>query len=105
MNHHIFLSYSHQDFEVADQIATILEAEGIRCWIDREGIAVSERWDERIGQAITQSRVVVLLITTNSQESPKQLKREISIAEKYGISVVPLFVIPPKQCSAFDYLL
>ena len=49
MKHQVFISYQHRAGDVADQIVTILEANGIPCWIDRSGIAVSEGWDERIG--------------------------------------------------------
>src|SRR5262249_50748126 len=104
MNHQIFISYRHSDANVANQILTILEADHIGCWIDRE-ISPSEGWDDRIGQAITRSKIFILVVTAGSQASPKQQKREISIAEKYGIPVVPLFVLPPMQCNAFDYLL
>ncbi len=105
MNHHVFISYRHADAETAEALLTILEANGIICWIDKAGIMVSEAFDDSIPKAIASSKALVIIVTDKSQESPKQQKREIMIAEKYQIPVMPVFVMPPEDCTAFDYLL
>ncbi|MDB6170910.1 MAG: Toll-Interleukin receptor domain protein [Chthoniobacteraceae bacterium] len=105
MNHRAFISYRHCDQSVALQFRTLLESNGVLCWLDAADIHASDQWDEEIVRAITESRVFLLLLTPGSIESPKQQKREVSVADKYSVPIVPVFVIAPERCRAFDYLL
>jgi hypothetical protein len=104
MSHQVFLSYRHKDYEIADQLETVLEANSIKCWVDKSNIQLSEVWDERIIRAIAESKLLLLLITSASLESPKQQKREISVADKYQVPVAPIFMLRTNEPTAFDYM-
>jgi hypothetical protein len=105
MKHSVFISYRHCDEEIARHLRLVFESNGIPCWIDSSGIRPSEAWDEKIAHAISESEMLVLLITPGSEQSPKEQKREISVAEKYDVPIVPVFTVPPQESEAFDYLL
>lgn len=42
--HDVFISYRSSDRDCADNFRTVLEANGLRCWIDQEGIALASQW-------------------------------------------------------------
>lgn len=105
MKHQVFVSYRHCDAELARTTQTVLEANNVRCWIDTEGLNVADQWDEKIARAITESALFLLLLTAGSIESPKQQKRELGVAEKYQVPVVPVFLVPTDKVPGFDYLL
>ena len=46
----VFISYSRQDLEFADQLVAVLELYGFLTSIDRKGIHGAEKWEERLGQ-------------------------------------------------------
>lgn len=105
MSNDVFISYRRCDAEIARNACNVFESRGLRCWIDADEIRPSELWDETIVRAISQSRLLVLIVSQGSTKSPKQQKRELSIAEKHSVPVVPIFVIEPRTCTSFDYLL
>jgi hypothetical protein len=103
MAHDIFVSYSNKDKPTADAICAALEANGIRCWIAPRDILPGSDWGEAIIDAIHACRVMVLVFSGNSNNSP-QIKREIERAVNAGIPVVPFRiedVLPSKTLEYF----
>src|SRR5262249_45035692 len=45
----VFISYSRDDLDFADQLAAALDFSGFECFIDREGISGGEAWKRRLG--------------------------------------------------------
>lgn len=76
MPHDIFISHSTQDREVASLMCTVLEGSGLSCWIAPRDIDGSEAWDEAIMRGLDNARMVLLVFSKNSNESP-HVKREI----------------------------
>jgi hypothetical protein len=64
----IFISYSQKDEAEKDRLLShlgVLQSAGlISVWSDDE-ISAGADWQQAIGQAITQARVAILLITAN----------------------------------------
>ena len=103
MAHDIFVSYSTKDKPTADAICAALEANGIRCWIAPRDILPGSDWGEAIIDAIHACRVMVLVFSGNSNDSP-QIKREIERAVHAAIPVVPFRiedVLPSKTLEYF----
>jgi TIR domain len=46
---HVFISYSRDDLDFADQLDAALDAYGFECLIDRHGISGGEDWKRRLG--------------------------------------------------------
>lgn len=86
----IFISYSHQDSEYAEQLAEALEQAGFSAWID-EAIEYGERWFTVITQAIRESDVVTVIMTPEAEQS-EWVEREILISQREGKPILPLLL-------------
>jgi hypothetical protein len=89
MAHDVFVSYSSIDKPVADAACTALEQRGIRCWIAPRDILPGLDWGAAIVDAISESRIMVLVFSSNANRSP-QIKREVERAVSKGVTIVPL---------------
>jgi len=88
MAHDVFISYSSKDKPIADGICANLEAAGLRCWIAPRDIRPGEEWPKAITNAISQSRVMVLVFSTSSNSS-KDVGREIVLAANHDLVIIP----------------
>src|SRR5262249_25450726 len=55
----VFISYSRDDLEFANQLDAALKACGFECSIDREGISGGEKWKQRLSNLISEADTVV----------------------------------------------
>jgi formylglycine-generating enzyme required for sulfatase activity len=85
----VFISYSSLDKPAADAVCMALERQRLRCWMAPRDILPGAEWGGAIIDAIGNSRTMVLVYTTHSNES-KQVLREIERAVNKGLPVVPL---------------
>jgi hypothetical protein len=76
MTHDVFISYSADDKPIADAMCTNLESNSIRCWIAPRDILPGMDWGSSIIDAIASSRVMVLLLSSHSNNS-LQVNREV----------------------------
>jgi len=65
----VFISYSRADTRVTNALSKDLQAAGVEIWMDREGIAVGERWSAAIQQALVDSYAMVLVLSPDSMAS------------------------------------
>ena len=61
----VFISYSRNDIDFADQLVAALDFSGFECVIDREGIAGGEAWERRLGNLISQADTVASIRKPN----------------------------------------
>ena len=66
----VFISYSRDDLDFADQLTAALDFSGFECFIDREGISGGEDWKRSLGGLISEADTVVFVLTPNSARSP-----------------------------------
>lgn len=78
----IFLSYHSSKVELVEHLAKYLERNGIKSWYAARDIRSGEEWDESIHSAIRNCTAVVLLFCSQADASV-QVKREMSLADKY----------------------
>ena len=87
--HDVFLSYSFNDQPIADGVCETLEANAIRCWlVSRDNIA-GVPYGEGIIEALNQSRVMLLILTSHSNVSD-QVHREVERAASKKIAIVAI---------------
>ncbi|MBR3182212.1 MAG: toll/interleukin-1 receptor domain-containing protein [Eggerthellaceae bacterium] len=86
--HDVFISYSHEDVQVADAVCHKLESEGIRCWYAPRNIAPGATWADAIIEAIEGCEVMVLVFTDYSNAS-NQVHRELDTAVSLGKAIIP----------------
>ncbi|HWW75364.1 MAG TPA: TIR domain-containing protein [Pyrinomonadaceae bacterium] len=93
MQHEVFISHATEDLRKTEAVARALEDAGIRCWYAPRDIAAGSRYEEAIVDAIAASRVVVLIVSGESNES-LHVGREINIAcaDEPGVPVIPVRV-------------
>lgn len=100
----VFVSYSSKDKTTCDALVATFERKGMRCWIAPRDILPGQNWGEAIIGGIEQSRVIVLVFSSHSNESP-QVKREVERAVSKGIPVVPLRIEDVKLSRAMEYFI
>src|ERR1700688_151257 len=71
VRHDAFISYSHQDRELALKLRTALEARGKDAWLDESGIRPAERWELALRRAIEASDAFIFVISSDSAASPE----------------------------------
>lgn len=89
MNHDIFISYSRKDSAIVDEFVHLIEQEGFRVWIDRDGIESGDAFKRVIVMAIKESALVVYFSSASSNASSWTAK-EISIAVHHGKPIIPI---------------
>jgi hypothetical protein len=99
----VFISYSQPDYDCAMELVARVEREGINCWIAPRDIAPSADWAAEIIDAISNSRVMILVFSASSNDSP-QVRREVERAVHKQVSILPFRienVLPSKSLEYF----
>ena len=103
MAREVFVSYSQPDYECAMEMVARIEREAINCWIAPRDIAPSADWAAEIIDAISNSRVMILVFSASSNDSP-QVRREVERAVHKNVSILPFrieSVVPSKSLEYF----
>lgn len=89
MAHDVFISYSSLDKNNADTVCSVLEQNGISCWMAPRDITPGLDFAEAIIDGIKSSKVFVLVYSSNSNNST-QVVREVDRAIHNGLPVINL---------------
>jgi len=104
VSHDVFISYSSKDKLTADAVCATLESRGIRCWIAPRDILPGMDWGEAIIDAINTTRVMILIFSSNANES-RQIKREVERAVSKGLPVIPLRIEDVPLSKSLEYFI
>src|SRR6185295_17969479 len=104
MAHDVFISYSADDKPIADAMCSTLESNGLRCWIAPRDILPGMDWGGSIIDAIATSRVMVLVLSSNSNSS-SQVKREVERAVNKDVIVIPFRIEDVSLSKSLEYQL
>lgn len=104
MAHDVFISYAHEDKPTADTVCAGLEQGNVRCWIAPRDILPSAEWGESVLNAITASRLLVLVFSPHANAS-KQVLREVDRAVNRGLPILPFRIMDDPPSGAMEYLL
>jgi hypothetical protein len=102
--HDVFVSYSTRDKPVADALVSRLEQANIRCWIAPRDVMPGQVWAEAIIEAISSSRLMVVVLSGAANESP-QVLREVERAVASGAVVIPFRIESVEPTGAMAYYL
>src|SRR5262249_11295211 len=105
----VFVSYSRDDLEFADQLVEGLEVTGYEVSIDRHGISGGEAWESRLGALIRAADTVTFVVSPASRSSQivtwqvgevaRQNKRSIPVLSR------PLGdALPPQKLQNLNYI-
>lgn len=104
MVHDVFVSYSSADKPIADALCAALERDSIRVWIAPRDILAGQIWGEAIIDAIAGSRVMVVIFSSNSNNS-NQVLREVERAVSKGIAIIPFRIEDVVLSKSLEYFL
>jgi hypothetical protein len=102
MNAPIFISYSSKDQDIAETICKGLEARGLNCWISCRDVRPGDNFQEAIVRALRSAQVMLLVFTSNANNSD-EIKKEVVLAGRHRVTVVPVRVEDVAPNDAFSY--
>jgi hypothetical protein len=90
----VFLSYSHEDRDLAKRIARDLAREKIAVWLDEWEILIGDSITQRVQQGLNQVDFIILLLTARSVGSgwmEKEWQSQVGVeAEKRQVRILPV---------------
>jgi TPR repeat protein len=105
----VFISYSRDDADFADQLDAALDAYGFESSMDRHGVSGGEEWKRRLGNLISEADTVVFVLTPTSARSPI-CSWEVEEAARLGKRILPANwrpledASPPPQLRERNYI-
>jgi TPR repeat protein len=106
----VFISYSRDDLNFADQLDDALNACGFECLIDRHGISGGEDWKRRLGNLISDADTVVFVLSPSAARSPI-CDWEVEEASRLNKRILPVNcrplegASPPPHLRELNYIL
>jgi TIR domain/YARHG domain len=100
----VFISYSVKDKLTAQAVCATLESNGVRCWIAPRDITPGSEYGDAIVEAINHSRALVLVFSSNANQSP-QIRREVERAVSKGLPIVPLRIEDIAPTQSLEYFI
>jgi hypothetical protein len=100
----IFISYSSKDQKIAETICRALEARAFDCWIAARDVGPGENFQEAIVKALRGARLMLLVFTSNANNS-NEIKKEVVLASRHHVTVVPVRVedVVPNDALAYEF--
>jgi Flp pilus assembly protein TadD len=98
----VFISHAAKDKPVGDALCAALEAKGIRCWIAPRDVRPGVPWGEAIIDGINESRILILILSSISNNSP-QVVREVERAVSKGIPIIPFRIEDVPLSKGLEY--
>src|SRR3954470_4933563 len=98
----VFLSFASNDRKAAETICKAVEQRGFECWIATRNIAPGDNFQESITRAIRTAKVMILVFSGHANNS-LEVKKEIALAGRYNVIVVPVRVEDVVPNDALSY--
>ena len=100
----VFVSYSQPDRGCAAELTQRLEAEGFSVWIAPRDVSPAAEWAAEIIDAISAARVMVLVFSASSNDSP-QVRREVERAVHKEVRILPFRIEDVLPSRSLEYFL
>jgi hypothetical protein len=102
----VFISYAHEDYEVARRLYNDLVAIGYKPWLDALDLIPSENWARRIEEEIRACKYFLAVISTRSLSKRGYVQKELRLALEV-LDEIPIderFLIPVRldECRPKD---
>jgi len=104
MRRFVFVSYSQPDRDCAFELVARVEAHGIPVWIAPRDVSPSADWAAEIIDAIAAARVMVLVLSASSNDSP-QVRREVERAVNREVRILPFRIDEVLPSKSLEYFL
>ncbi len=104
MEKSVFISYKSEEKDVADLVKSTLESNGFSCWIAPECIPYGGKYSSEIPTAIKESKVFVLILSSNSMQS-NWVEKELDSAINKKKVIIPFRIDDADFSDSFDFYL
>ena len=91
MSAEVFVSYSRKDFEEVQRVVERLRGVGVSVWMDEGGIEAATLWSEAIVEAINECKVLIIMVSSHSTDSPNVVK-EVMLSSESGKAILPVYL-------------
>jgi len=98
----IFISHASRDRDPARTLCEALENRGFGCWMASRDIGPGENFQVAIVRAIRAAKVMILVFSSNSNNS-EEIKKELVLAGQSQLIVIPVRVEDVTPDEAFAY--
>src|SRR5580658_5492543 len=89
----VFISYSRDDLDFADQLDAALRLSGFSTTFDRHGISGGENWQRRLGALVRDADTVAFVLSPSSAKSDV-CRWEVEEAVRLGKRILPVLCRP-----------
>lgn len=100
----VFISYSRQDSDFADQLTRSLEEKGVPVWVDRSEIKGGSDWRKDISDAIRDCRAFLLVLSSRSTVS-SNVDDELCLATEKERPIFPILYETCEMPAGIDLVL
>jgi TIR domain len=104
MRHDVFVSYSQPDSGCAFELVSWIERHGISAWIAPRDVSPMSDWATEIIDAISEARIMVLVFSASSNDSP-QVRREVERAVHKQLRILPFRIDDVLPSKSLEYFL
>lgn len=98
----VFISHATSDRQDALAICNAIERRGVRCWLACRDVEPGDNYQEAIVRAIREAPAMVLVFSDAANNSD-EIKKELSLASRYHVSVIAVRMEDVEPCDAFAY--
>lgn len=103
-NHDVYIAYSSRNSDIARLVCTVLEQNGVECWIAPRNIPAGKPYAQEIVNAIKTSKIVVLIFSRYCMNS-NFINNEIKMAFDQNKEIISLRVDDSYPEGDMEYLL
>jgi len=104
MGKDVFISYSSQDKQIAEELCELLEQRELNCWIAPRDIPAGSEFEVSILNAIDETNAIVVVLSSSSNQSPF-VKNEVNRAFSKGKGIFTFRVEDITPTSALEFYL
>ncbi len=103
----IFLSYAHEDIEMAKKIYADLKRYDLNIWFDNESLLGGQNWKHEISKAIQGSEYFLAIISSSSVDKvgyiQNELKLALEILANHPKSKIYMLPVRIEDCTPVDF--
>ncbi|MGA7192326.1 MAG: toll/interleukin-1 receptor domain-containing protein [Anaerolineales bacterium] len=105
-NPYVFISYSHSDWKIVEELSRYLEQQGCHVLIDRKDFQLGSSLQSEIEKALNKADIIIVVLSKDAIAS-NWVKTEIGYAMATNKSILPVLVDDvdlPLYLSQFNFL-
>jgi len=100
----VFLCCATEDAAAGEAVRASLEGNGLKCFLQNPGLAPAQSSANRIGEAIREAELFLLILSQQSNRSP-DVRQQLETAAHFKLPVVTFRIEPAQPTDDLSYFL